>query len=131
MESLTRTPLVQENHLKRRIMRRIYATWFWKHVAPVLAVEFILLSGVAVGVLTHISLRQILLNSLQASASVRAFAVFFISNFFVKSIQSQLLILVYGAILGFFVRDLRHALRRLNIIGKGEVLAHTILTGNR
>ncbi|OHA08638.1 MAG: hypothetical protein A3B37_01850 [Candidatus Sungbacteria bacterium RIFCSPLOWO2_01_FULL_59_16] len=98
--------------LKRRIMRRVYGIWFWKSVAPLLAVEAVLVVGVAVGVLTHISVRQILLNAFQASDGAAAFAQFFIDNFFVKSIQSQLLVAVWAVLLAFFVRDARHALRR-------------------
>lgn len=101
--------------LKRRIMRRVYGIWFWKSVAPLLAVEAVLIVGVAVGVLTHISVRQILLNALQASDGVRAFAQFFVDNFFVKSIQSQLLVAVWAVLLAFFVRDARNALRRRSI----------------
>lgn len=121
----------REDRLKSRIMRRVYAAWFWKRVAPVLAVEFVLLAGVAAGVLTHVSLRHIFLNALQASAGARAFIVFFIGNFFVKSIQSQLLVLAYGAILGFFVRDLRQALRRLSVLGGKEVFGRAMFAGNR
>lgn len=99
--------------MKKRIMRRVYGVWFWKHVAPVLAVEFILLAGVAVGVFTHISVRNILVNALEASADARAFIQFFINNFFVKSIQSQLLVFAYAAIAVFFARDLRRAWKRL------------------
>lgn len=131
MQSPAGTQITHENRLKRRIMRRVYAAWFWKQVAPVLVVEFILLAGVAAGVLTHISLRHIFLNALQASAGARAFVIFFIGNLFVKSIQSQLLVLAYGAILGFFVRDLRQALRRLGALGNKEVFAPAILSGNR
>ncbi|OHA09804.1 MAG: hypothetical protein A3A44_03275 [Candidatus Sungbacteria bacterium RIFCSPLOWO2_01_FULL_60_25] len=98
--------------LKRRIMRRVYGVWFWKSVAPLLAVEAVLVVGVAAGVFTHISVRQILLNALQASDGATAFVQFFIDNFFVKSIQSQLLVAVWAVLLAFFVRDARHALRR-------------------
>ena len=88
-----------------------------------LAAELVLLVGVAVGVLTHISLRHILLNALQASADVAAFFQFFIDNFFVKSIQSQLLVATYAVLAAFFVRDIRHALRRLFTGDKGDFLA--------
>lgn len=97
---------------KRRVMRRVYGVWFWKSVAPLLAVEAVLVVGVLVGVLTHISVRHIMQNALQASDGVRAFAQFFIDNFFVKSIQSQLLVGVWAVLLAFFVRDTRSALRR-------------------
>lgn len=112
-----------EQDLKRRIMRRIYAIWFWKSVLPMLAVELVLLVGVAVGVLTHISLRHIFLNALQSSANAAAFFQFFIDNFFVKSIQSQLLVATYAVLAAFFVRDLRHTMRRLSAGGKSDVLA--------
>ena len=112
-----------EQDLKRRIMRRIYAIWFWKSVLPMLAVELVLLVGVAAGVLTHISLRHILLNALQSSAGVAAFFQFFIDNFFVKSIQSQLLVATYAVFAAFFIRDIRHALRRFSTGGKGDFLA--------
>ncbi len=98
--------------LKKRIMRRVYATWFWRSIAPLLAVELILLGGVAVGVLTHISLKSILMNALAASGNIQAFFMFFVNNFFVKSIQSRLLVVAYLAVVFFFGRDLRNAFRR-------------------
>ncbi len=100
-------------HLKSRIMRRVYAVWFWRSVAPLLAVEFVLLAGVSAGVLAHISVRHILLNALNASSGAQSFVQFFIDNFFVKSIQSRLLFLAYLVIVAFFIRDIRSALRRL------------------
>lgn len=98
---------------KRRIMRRVYRLWFFRHVAPLLAVEFMLLAGVAAGVLAHISIRDILLNALASSADVWAFVKFFIANFFIKSIQSRLLVAVYLILAAFFIRDLRSAFGRL------------------
>lgn len=103
----------EASRLKARVMRGVQRIWFWRSVAPLLAVEAVLLGGVAAGVLTHISPRHILLNALAASADAWAFLRFFVGNFFVKSIQSQLLVAVYVALLTFFVRDLRSALRRL------------------
>ncbi|MBI2055275.1 MAG: hypothetical protein HYT42_00045 [Candidatus Sungbacteria bacterium] len=111
------------NPLKKRVMRRIYAVWFLKSVAPLLAVEFILLSGVAIGVLTHISLRNIMINALNASSGVEDFLQFFIDNFFVKSIQSRLLVAVYGALIGFFIRDFASAFRRMRRALKEDMLA--------
>lgn len=105
--------------LKARIMRRVYVVWFWRNVAPLLAVEAILLVGVALGVLTHISLRHIFLNAFSASADTRSFVQFFVDNFFVKSIQTQLLVAVYAALIAFFIRDLRSARRRLQTFGTG------------
>lgn len=99
--------------LTQRIMRRVYAVWFWRSVAPLLAVEAVLLLGVAFGVLTQISLRQIILNAMSASADVIAFTRFFTGNFFVKSVQSQFLAVAYVALAAFFIRDLRVALRGL------------------
>lgn len=118
-------------NLKKRIMQRVYAVWFWRSVAPLLAVEFILLIGVAVGVLTHISIRHIMLNALQASANVQAFIMFFVNNFFVKSIQSRLLVAVYLVLVVFFARDIRNALRRLKGLGKDELLVALAEGGNR
>jgi len=107
--------------LSARVMRRVYAVWFWRNVAPLLAVEVILLAGVAVGVLTHISLRHIFLNALSASGDARSFFQFFVDNFFVKSIQTRLLVAVYLVLAAFFVRDLRAALHRLEAIGGGKI----------
>ena len=115
MEPMHSLSFAGSAELKKRIMRRVHLVWFWKHIAPVVGVELILLLGVAAGVLTHIAPRQILMNALHASASAQAFVLFFVRNFFVKSIQSQLLVLAYGAILGFFVRDIRSALKRLRV----------------
>ena len=119
------------NDLKKKIMRRVYATWFWRSVAPLLAVEAILLLGVAVGVLTQISIRHILLNAIRASADFRAFVMFFVNNFFVKSIQSRLLVVAYLAVAFFFGRDLKNALRRFGRAGVEEFLSGATLTGNQ
>jgi len=110
------------NPLKKRIMRRVYALWFWKSVAPLLAVELILIVGVTVGVLTHISLTNIMSNALHASSGLKAFILFFVNNFLVKSIQSRLLVAVYGALVGFFVRDFASALRRMRRALKEDML---------
>lgn len=104
--------------LKRRVMRRVYAVWFWKSAAPLLAVELVMLAGVAVGVLTHISVRHIMQNALAASADARAFIQFFINNFFVKSVQSQLLAGVYAVVTFFFVRDIRRAIQCWEVPGR-------------
>ena len=117
--------------LKKRIMRKVYFMWLWKSVAPLLAVEVILLLGVGLGVLTHISLKNILLNAISSSADFRAFIVFFVNNFFVKSIQSRLLVVAYLAVAFFFGRDLRNALRRLGRAGTEELLSGAALTGNQ
>lgn len=111
------------NPLKKRIMRRVYAVWFLKSIAPLLAVEFILLSGVAIGVLANVSLRNVMINAFNASSGVQDFLQFFINNFFIKSVQSRLLVAVYGALLGFFVRDFVSALRRMKGALKEDVLA--------
>ena len=98
--------------LKQRVMRRVYTIWFWKSVAPLLAVEGILLVGVTAGVLTQISLRQIFLNALASSDGLQAFVQFFVDNFFVKSMQSRLLAVAYLALGAFFARDIANAIRR-------------------
>lgn len=105
-------------NLKNRIMRRVYAAWFLKSVAPLLAVELILLIGVMIGVLTHISVKNILINALNSSSGIRAFIQFFISNFLVKSVQSQMLAAIYVVLITFFIRDLRQAYRRLAPLGE-------------
>lgn len=128
---MTRETHLTNSELKARIMRRVYGMWFWKGVAPLLAVEAILLLGVAVGVLTHVSLRAILLNALSASADAWAFAKFFVSNFFTKSIQSQLLVAVYAALLALFARDIRNAVRRLKGYGADELLPIALLGNQR
>lgn len=111
------------NPLKKRIMRRVYAVWFWKSIAPLLAVELILIAGVTIGVLTHVSLRSIMANAFGASSGVKAFILFFVNNFFVKSIQSRLLVAVFGALVGFFIRDFASALRRMRRALKEDMLA--------
>ena len=123
------SPLTREQ-LQTRIMRRIYAVWFWRRVAPILGVEVLLLTGVAVGVFVNISPRQILLNALSASSGVLDFGMFFVRNFFAKSIQSQLLLAVYAVIMAFFVRDLRSALRRISAGGR-EPLVAVATSGNQ
>lgn len=128
MESIAST--FSSPELKKRIMRRVYATWFWRSIAPLLAVELVLLGGVAVGVLTHISLKSILMNSLSASGNIQAFIMFFVDNFFVKSIQSRLLVVAYLAVVFFFGRDLRNALRRLKMTSS-DMMASFALVGNR
>lgn len=115
--------------LKKRIMRRVYGIWFWKTVAPLLAVEAVLLLGVAVGVLTQISVRAILLNALSASSDVMAFVRFFITNFLAKSIQSRLLLAIYFAFAGFFLRDVWNAIRRYR--GADSILPAMLALGNR
>ncbi len=111
-------------------MRQVHRVWFFRRVAPLLAVELLLLLGVAGGVLTQISVRNILLNALGSSADAGAFAKFFISNFFVKSIQSQLLVAVYAVLMAFFVRDLRSSLRRFGA-GRGEFLPFSVVSGDQ
>lgn len=117
--------------LKQRTMRRVYAVWFWRSVAPLLAVEAALIVGVAAGVLAHISLRHILLNALAASSDAWAFVKFFVSNFFVKSIQSRLLLAVYAALLLLFARDIRSAVRRMRGLDAGDFLSFALAGGNR
>lgn len=116
-----------DSGLKERTMRQVRRVWFFRRVAPLLAVELALLFGVAGGVLTQISLRNVLLNALGSSADAWAFAKFFISNFFVKSTQSQLLVAVYAVLMTFFVRDLRSSVKRFGA-GREELTA-LILTG--
>ena len=123
------TTITAESELKRRIMRRVYGIWFWKSVAPMLAVEAVLLVGVAIGVLTQISVRHILMNALAASSDVIAFIKFFASNFLAKSLQSRLLVAVYFAFAGFFARDIWNAARRFK--GADELLPAVLMGGNR
>ena len=117
--------------LKTKVMRRVYLTWFWRSVAPLLAVELVLLAGVAIGVLTHISVKHILVNALNASADARAFVMFFVNNFFVKSIQSRLLVVAFAAVAFFFARDLRNALKRLSSYSTEDLFASMLAIGNR
>lgn len=116
--------------LKKRIMRRVYAVWFWRSVAPLLAVEVILISGVAIGVLTHISVRNIMVNALASSHDIRAFLQFFVSNFFVKSIQSRLLFGAFAVVAAFFIRDLRMAVKRFSARAE-DALGFLTLEGGR
>lgn len=124
-------PKTADEQLKSRIMRRVYATWFLKQVAPMLAVEGILLAGVAVGVLTHISVSHIFANAFGASGNALAFADFFIRNFFVKSIQSQLLLGAYAVVAAFFVRDFRRAIIRLRRIAQDGSSAAFAMSRNQ
>ena len=96
-----------------------------------LAVEFILLVGVAVGVLTHISLRHIFLNALEASANIQAFVMFFINNFLVKSIQSRMLVAAYLLVAVFFARDIRNTIHRLKGWRKDDWLLALAEGGNQ
>jgi len=97
-----------------------------------LAVEVVLLSGVAVGVLTHISIRHIMLNAISSSSGTEAFVRFFIDNFFVKSIQSRLLVAMYLVLAVFFVRDVYATLGRARAGSRGELLRALALgDGNR
>lgn len=128
---MSTSPTPSELDLKRRIMRRVYALWFWRSVAPLLAVEVIMLTGVAVGVLTHISVSHIAANAMAASGSAWALAKFFSANFFVKSIQSRLLAGAYLALVLFFIRDLVSALRRLRGFHPGELASAILGTGNQ
>ena len=125
------SPAVFQERLKKRIMRRVYAVWFLRSVAPLLAVEFVLLSGVAVGVLAHISIRHIALNALAASSGLQSFLQFFIDNFFVKSIQSRLLAAVYVAMLAFFGRDIASAIKRMKGFGQDGLLRFLAIGKNR
>ena len=127
MEAITTT---LDRELKQRIMRRVYGIWFWKSVAPMLAVEALLLVGVAIGVLTQISIKAILVNALAASSDVWAFVKFFTSNFLVKSMQSRLLAAVYLVMAGFLLRDALGAVRRLQGYGS-EIFFSAALLGNR
>ncbi len=113
--------------IKKRVMRRVYSVWFLKSFGPLLGVELILILGVAVGVLTHISVRNVMINALSASSGVRAFVQFFIDNFFVKSIQSRLLVAVYGVLVGFFVRDFVNAWLRIRTASKEDNLSHLLV----
>ena len=116
---------------KKRVMRRVYLTWFWRSVAPLLVVELVLLAGVGIGVITHISVKSILMNALNASADARAFVLFFVNNFFVKSIQSRLLVVAFAAVLFFFARDLRNALKRLSSYTSEDLFAAIAMPGSR
>lgn len=102
-----------DRELKKRILTRVYWVWFARRVLPVLAVEFGLLGVVLVEVFTHISARAILENALRASANLRAFVMFFVNNFFVKSVQSRLLLILWLGFLGYAFRDLRVLIQRL------------------
>ncbi len=115
--------------LRKRILRRVYWLWFWRRVAPIVAIEFVLIAGALAGVLTHISPRHILLNALEASSGFGSFIQFFIDNFFVKSIQSRLLALLWVGFLIYLVRDIRTTLRHLSGVD-GLLLARS-LGGNR
>lgn len=128
---MTQLPNTMNLELKKRIMRRVYFIWFWRGVAPMLAVEFILLTGVAAGVLANISLRHIFLNALQASADIRAFVVFFVDNFFVKSIQSRMLVAVYLVVAAFFGRDIYSAIGRMRGWRKDDWLVALSQAGNQ
>lgn len=119
---------INEMELKKRVMRRVHGVWFWKSMAPMLGVEAVLLLGVAVGVLTQISLRHIMLNALAASSDAVSLVKFFVSNFLVKSLQSRLLLAVYCVFAGFFARDLWQAVKGLR--RAGGVLTHLAVLRN-
>lgn len=115
-------PTTLPSDLKNRIMRRVYFVWFSRNVLPLLAVELVLLVGVVAGVFTQISVKHVLLNAITASDGALAFLLFFVDNFFVKSIQSQLLVAVWAVLGVFFLRDIRASLRRLRSIGWEELV---------
>ncbi len=96
-----------ETNFKTRTMRRIYRVWFLRRAAPLLSIELALLAGVLAGVLAYISPRQILLNAHQPSSGLSSFVQFFIDNFFVKSIQSRLLLAMWLGFMVYVIRDLR------------------------
>lgn len=106
---MDRTTISNPQWLKARILRRVYWTWFLRRIAPLLTLELMLVVGVLIGVFTYISPRQILLNALSSSSGLTSFVQFFIDNFFVKSIQSRLLLALWVGSMAYVLRDVRQA----------------------
>lgn len=103
----------QDLMLKTRIMRRVYFYWFFKQVAPSLAIQLGALGLILAGVHEYVSVRFVSSNVSDAATSISSFSQYAVTAFSKTEFISRVLI---GAtvLLGFLIlRDARRILRRL------------------
>jgi len=114
--------------LKTRIMRRVYFYWFFKQVAPSLAIQLGVLGLILVGVHEYVSVRFVSTNAAGSATSISSFFQYAATAFSKTEFISRVLI---GAtvLLGFLIlRDTRRIFHRLMMrqaVGAGLVPVKT------
>ena len=111
-----------KNTLKKRIMRRVYVTWFIRKATPA-AGELAGFGVLGFWGLKFVSPVDILINSISATDSFRALVIFYTNAFNHLSAPAQFA-LVAGAVLAVVViRDVWLQLERLVALRQKLVLA--------
>lgn len=99
-------------NIKNKIMRRIYAVWFYKKLTSSFAVELFFLAAIFFGLTAYVSLKNIFNNTPSVFSPV-AVAGFFASAFYQAEMIVQILFVGMLASLIFLLKDVKNLISRL------------------
>lgn len=99
-------------NLKKKIMRRIYALWFYKKITSPFAAELFFLVAIFFGLTAYVSLKNIF-NNTPSVFSPGAVAGFFASAFYQTEMIVQVLFVGMLASLIFLLKDIKNLIWRL------------------
>jgi hypothetical protein len=92
--------------VKKKIMRKVYAIWFFRQLARPVFIEAVLLSFLIFLASRYIYVFSVMRNAFNSSDSVYSLSGFFVRNFMIADTISQLIALGLFATLMFLGKDL-------------------------
>jgi len=107
-------------NLKKKIMRRVYAIWFFKKITSPFALELISFAALLLWMTVYVSLSNVL-NNVPSISSPFPAANFFISAFYETEMIVKIILIGMLALLIFLMKDLRITILRL-LFRKKETL---------
>lgn len=101
--------------LKKRIMRRVYAVWFMREVAPPLALQLLVLGALLVGIHEFVSVKFVLRNALHSVSGIPSLIDFAAAAIRNTGFIPQILLTSSFLLAALILRDLRKMLRRVSL----------------
>ncbi len=80
-------------NLKNKIMRRVYAIWFFRKITSAVFVETFIFAAMLLAAVSCISFLSVMRNALNSSNSVYSLSNFFLNNFLIADAISKSLVL--------------------------------------
>ncbi|MBI3627665.1 MAG: hypothetical protein HY220_02885 [Candidatus Sungbacteria bacterium] len=112
---------VPHDHLTKRIMRRVFATWFIRRILPPLVLEFGALGLVLAGIHEYISIRFVMRNAVHAIHGVPSLIMFSESALAHTAFVPRLLMAASIMLAILLIRDLRRIVSRPMARARGFV----------
>ncbi len=92
--------------LRKKIMRRVYAIWFFRKATSPFVLETLAFAGGILGLASYVSFRNVMMNVSPILDSPWSLAGFFSSAFSATELVSKILLVAMAVLIAFLMKDL-------------------------